>query len=346
MVDYKEVTRRSDKRVFVFCNIEDLLKDYYNVSTYEETFQYQTKPGEWIIHCPFCKKQGHTKHKLYIKDDPAHGGLIGFCFVCTRTYVNIDDKVDVSYRLSESKYGFRWDKKFVMAKLIDPVWDLNKFYTEFTDYNEEGLKYLTKRHGFMRQLYPLLGIKFWNDNPVIPFFDLNGKLFYYQIRFAHTSGKIKYYLPKVTEKPAYIIPRKGPAKYRIMIVEGVFDAIAALIQCPDYTPVAVLGSSVSDYQLQYIREYTEHKITEMRIWMDETEISIRIANKAKTVFDHIPINIIKSYGPDPEEIMKLRLRRHQPLQWIKSIDKYKHEGIRLKNFISPSWLNKINESVL
>jgi hypothetical protein len=344
MVDYKEITRKKDHRTFVFCNIEDLLKDYYNVSTFEETLQFQTKKGEWIIHCPFCKAEGHTKHKLYIKDEPDKGGLIGYCFVCTRTYVNIDDKVNVTYQ-PPSKYGFNFGPgKFQIAQLTDPLWDLDKYYNDFTDYDEEGLKYLTKRHGFMKELYSILGIKFWNENPVIPFYDLNGKVFYYQIRFAKTNGKIKYYLPKINQKPVYMIPREGEAKHRIMIVEGIFDAIAALIQCPDYTPVAVLGSSISDYQIDFIREYSG-VIKEISIWMDETEISKRIAGKVKSVFDYMPIRIIKSYGPDPEEVMNYRMSHGQRLQWIKPIEEYKDKEMYFKPILRKDWYDKIMNSV-
>ena len=50
--------------------------------------------------------------------------------------------------------------------------------------------------------------------------------------------------------------------------------------------------------------------------MDETNISIRIANKLKSVIDYCPIKIIKSDGTDPEETMKMRMRCGYNLQWI------------------------------
>ena len=83
-------------------------------------------------------------------------------------------------------------------------------------------------------------------------------------------------------------------------------------------PVAVLGSSISDYQIEYLRDYCKY-LKEIRIWMDETKISIGIANKLKTVIDYCPINIIKSYGPDPEEVMVSRIQNNLHLQWIHSI---------------------------
>ena len=139
-----------------------------------------------------------------------------------------------------------------------------------------------------------------------------------------------------------MIKREGQPRHRIVIVEGIFDAIAALIQCPDYTPIAVLGSSISDYQIEYIRAYAG-EIWEIRIWMDETDISKRIANKIKSVIDYVPIGIIKSYGPDPEEVMNWRMRHGKQLQWIKSFDKMQnHDGFGFHPLLNQGWLNKIN----
>ena len=208
------------------------------------------------------------------------------------------------------------NKPFELVKLSDPVWSLDKFETEFDAYDEKGIKYLDNRNPFMDELYKILKFKFFDGNIVIPFFR-NGELIYYQIRFTGNSS-IKYYFPPISAKPIYCIERGEEFKHKIIIVEGVFDAIAALIQCPDYMPVAVLGSSISDYQIEYLRDYCKY-LKEIRIWMDETKISIGIANKLKTVIDYCPINIIKSYGPDPEEVMIDRIQKNLPLQWIHSI---------------------------
>jgi hypothetical protein len=308
-MEYKEVRRNSDKRIFVFCNFEELLTDFYGVKTMEEVMPHAVN-NEFIIHCPFCKAEGHRKHKLYIKDDLT----VGNCFVCGRAFVHVSDRVDTTYR-PPNNYGFKFFQGDNIVKLDDPLWSIDKFKYEFTDYDERGYQYLISRHGFMKDLYKILDIKFWDGNPVIPFF-YKGEVIYYQIRFTN-PGKIKYFMPPISSKPPYIIERGEPYKHRIMIVEGIFDAIAALIQCPDYMPVAVLGSSISDYQIDFIRGYCDY-ISEIRIWMDETRISKGIANKLKGVIDYCPINIIKSDGPDPEEIMIQRLKKRLPVQWIKS----------------------------
>jgi DNA primase len=123
-------------------------------------------------------------------------------------------------------------------------------------------------------------------------------------------------MPPISKKPPYVIDRGEEYKHRLVVVEGIFDAIAALIQCPDYTPVAVLGSSISDYQIDYLRDYCGY-IDKIRVWMDETKISIGIAEKLKKELGYPIIKIIKSNGQDPEEIMKFRMSRGYSLQWIK-----------------------------
>ncbi|MBR2246537.1 MAG: hypothetical protein IJ880_05880, partial [Bacilli bacterium] len=97
---------------------------------------------------------------------------------------------------------------------------------------------------------------------------------------------------------------------------GVYDAISLLIQAPSYIPVAVLGSSISDYQMDFIREYLPEKIL---VYMDKTDISIRIAERLKSAIDYCPIGVIKSDGEDPEECMKRKMsqRAGSEIGWIK-----------------------------
>lgn len=309
---YQEVKTKKGS-IIVFCNLEKLLLEYFNVADIESVNSMSKKSGnEYIIHCPFCKEEGHTKHKLYIKDDLS----VGHCFVCCRSFVNSTDEIKLRISSPNFLYFMNNNKPFELVKLNDPIWSLDKFETEFDTYDEKGIRYLKNRHPFMDDLYKVLKFKFFDGNVVIPFFR-NGELIYYQIRFTGNSS-IKYYFPPISAKPIYCIERGEEFKHKIIIVEGVFDAIAALIQCPDYMPVAVLGSSISDYQIEYLRDYCKY-LKEIRIWMDETKISIGIANKLKTVIDYCPINIIKSYGPDPEEVMVSRIQNNLPLQWIHSI---------------------------
>ena len=82
---------------------------------------------------------------------------------------------------------------------------------------------------------------------------------------------------------------------------------------PEYMPIAILGSSISDYQLSFIREYVPEEII---VYMDETDISKRVATKIQSVIDYCPIRIIKSDGQDPEENLKNRLKYNKKINWI------------------------------
>lgn len=322
MVDYKEITTKKGKKV-VFCNMEDLLMDIYGVGTMDQVRTFLNEStGEYICHCPFCKAEGHTKHKLYIKEDLSEG----HCFVCTRAFININDKVDVSFRVPDFGNFFGW-KGFSVVPLTDPTWSLDKFKYEFDDYSEKGVQYLIGRHGFMKDLYKVLDFKFWEDNVVMPF-KYKGEIFYYQIRFTGDSP-IRYFFPPISAKPPYVIDHNvKPTGNKILISEGIFDAIADLIMFPDYIPFAVLGSSISDYQMEFLREYVP---SEILIYMDETSISKKIADRVKSTIDYCPIHIIPSSGEDPEENLKRRIMNGWNLQWERKDDQGGDTGNKIWN---------------
>ena len=308
-MDYKEI-RKKDGTLIVFCRFEELLKEAYGANTMEEVKTHQGNNGEYIIHCPFCRAEGHTKHKLYIKSDLT----VGHCFVCDRAFVNVTDEVKVDYKIPNFfNGGFFNDNNTPkeLVRLSDPTWTLDKFHNEFDDFDQKGYDYLVKRNPYLSELYKILGFKFWQSNIVMPFFDDLGKVFYYQIRFTGNS-KIRYFFPPISHKPVYCI-RKDTNK-KIIISEGIFDSIADLIMAPEYTPIAILGSSVSEYQLNMIRSFVPEKIL---VYMDETKLSIGVANKLRSVIDYCPIKIITSNGEDPEENLRRRIRTGKEIQWIK-----------------------------
>jgi hypothetical protein len=306
MFEYKEVVSKKTGKHTVFCKFEDLLKDAFQTESVEEAkSKAHVQNGEYICHCPFCKAQGHTKHKLYLTADLSQG----HCFVCTRAFINVVDDIDTSYQVPQF---MRPTGGLNLVRLNDPDWTIDRYFTEFDDYDEKGLDFLFKRDVFLKYLWKPLGFKFWDGNIVMPF-KYKDEVFYYQIRF--TSGnKIRYYFPPVPagSKPPYII-EIGDCK-KLIICEGVYDAISLLVQAPGYTPVAVLGSHITDYQIEFLREYVPDKIL---VYMDDTEKSIGVARKLKSVIDYCPIGVIKSNGPDPEETLRKKLYWGKKLQWIK-----------------------------
>ena len=310
--NYKEIVSKRGTKV-VFCNFEELLMDYYQVKDFSQVPPPEPS-GEWIIHCPFCKEAGHTKHKLYIKDDMS----VGHCFVCTRAFVHVDDQVRVEFEAPSFMPGLFGFKKFELTKLTHPVWSIDKFKYEFDDYDERGVQYLVNRNKYLAELWKPLGIKFMDGNPVIPFYDW-GKddVVYYQIRFAG-QNKIKYFLPPIKNKLCYTITQPRDTRTRIVIAEGIFDVTALLVTFPSAIPIAVLGSHIADYQMDYIRENITP--SEIFVYMDETKISRGIVDSLKTKFDYCPITIIPSNGEDPEENMR-RLAAKSPGQEIGYYDR-------------------------
>ena len=333
MVEYKETQFKNGKHV-IFCKLEDLLKEYYKEERMED-IQNHLEPGgkNWIIHCPFCRAEGHRKHKLYIDSDCSQG----YCFVCHRIYINVDDEVKVNLKVRDFlSYDTGEFKPIVLSD--DGIWNLAKYYTEFDDYSEKGVEYLAGRNPFLRQLWEPLGIKFFNDNPVLPFKDPDNKILYYQLRFAD-AGKddIRYFFPPIKAKPPYIIqgPESDPSKF--IVVEGIFDAIAAYIQCSGlYTVIAVMGSDISDYQIAYIRNWYMPK--KILVWMDETSLSMKVSKRLKAVFDYATIGILKSEGPDPEEIMMQKIRTGSKVAWITE----KTGNVRARPGLSSKVTERIN----
>lgn len=302
-MDYQEIIKKDGKRI-VFCDFEELLTEAYGVKSMKEVESFRKPNGEFICHCPFCKKEGHTKHKLYIKSDLT----VGHCFVCCRAFIHDNNEVNTDFRVPkfEAFQGTQWQP----VPLTDPEWSLDRFEYEFDDYSEKGYQYLINRNPFLKDLWQPLGFKFWNDNIVMPFW-YHGEIMYYQIRFTGKS-KIRYFFPPISDKMPYIIENGNNKQF--IVCEGVYDAVACLIQAPQYTPMAVLGSHISDYQLYFLREYVPNKIL---VYMDDTEKSKGVANKIRSVLDYCQVIIIPSDGTDPEENMMDRLRKGRNLQWIK-----------------------------
>lgn len=312
MFDYQEITKKDGKKI-IFCNMQELLEESFGVKG-EEAVKTFLKGDEYICHCPFCKAEGHTKHKLYVKSDLS----VGHCFVCTRAFVNVDDTVKVDYEAPDFLSRYLPKQPLQIIPLNDPEWSLDRFTYEFDDYSEEGVNYLIGRNPFLAGLWKQLGFKFWDGNIVMPFW-WQGEVIYYQIRFTKKS-KIRYFFPRISSptggaaKCPYIIPRSNTDNRWFIVCEGVYDAIACLIQAPAYTPMAVLGSSISDYQLEFLRTYIPQKIL---VYMDDTEKSIGVAKKIREVIDYCPIKIIHSDGTDPEENLIKRMRKGKSIEWIK-----------------------------
>ena len=314
---YKETQTRKGKTI-IFGKLDELLFRYYHVNTIGALDQYRSNyKGQYIINCPFCKSEGHTKKKLHVY--PNTSGVDdfseGYCFVCGRTFIHINDQVDINYRIPDFLDSY---KPFEFIPIEDKYWTLEKFRDEFDFYSPEGVKYLEGRNPFLKDLWKPLGFKFYEDHVAMPFRDPDGNLIYYQIRFIDATKDfgVRFHFPKIKAKPPYILQSENADPRKLIICEGIFDCIAAWIQCGgNYICVALMGSKVSDYQLSFLQHwYMPKKIV---FWMDETKLSIDVCSRFKTVFNYSNTSIVRSdLGYDPEEILLHKLRMGQKINWI------------------------------
>lgn len=294
-VGWKVVTNH--KSTYMIGNLKGYLDEKINENQYSEHSE------DYSIECPYCSTDAHLsdssyngkeyhKKKLYVHKD----GKYGKCFRCTRVFINvskfIDDYVDCGV-FSED------DINFNISRMNNDTWNLDLFKS-LPDHNTAGVNYLiNKRHKYMEKLYKILHFRFLAENPVIPFF-YKKKLIYYQVRYiTNFSLDTPYFSPTVEHKPPYIIERNENKKF--VICEGVFDAIACLILYPDRTPFAVLGSSITEYQLCFLRSYVPEDII---VSMDTTELSNTVASNIRLSVNYAPVSVIRSGGEDPEERMK------------------------------------------
>lgn len=286
-MNYQEITKKNGT-VLIFCNFDELLMSYYQVDSMTKVQDNVESNGEYVIQCPFCKSEGYIKKKLYVKSDLT----VGHCFKCHRAFVNVTDTVEYNIKGPSILKNNYYD----LVKLNNENWTLDMYYNEFSDTDEIGERYLAKRHKYLPALAKVLGFKFYNHNVIMPFF-FHGDLIYYQMRFTNRNP-IRYYFPPISKKPICTLEKIAPNNGDIIISEGIFDIIGDLLMYPDKFPIAILGSSISDYQIEMIRTYNPKSIT---VYMDETKLSIGVLKKLQSVIDNVEYHYKRSNGQDPEE---------------------------------------------
>lgn len=301
-MEYK-VWRKKNGEEIVLTDLRKLLLDYYEVDSIPDLLPNLGTSGEYHIECPLCVQElDYHKEKLYINGEIT----VGHCKRCSRSFVHISDELTFDVQgPTENQI-----ENFGLVKLNHPIWNLNLF-NEFDEFDEIGYDYLVnKRHKYLGELSKLLKFRYHNHNIVMPFY-YHGELVYYQVRYINGRNVgFPYFNPPIDKKFPYLIEHGDNKK--IIIAEGVFDCIANLLMFPEWTPMGILGSSITNYQIEILRSFNPSDIL---IFMDETSISLKIKQKISSVLNHIPINIIPSDGTDPEEHLKSRIKSGRNLLW-------------------------------
>jgi len=237
----------------------------------------------FIVHCIECNSP-----KLYILKNYT----TGYCFKCDLAYFNNLDIMDNEFSLV--------DFNSTPKKTINEIVSLssNELKSIPSKLTSAGERYLLKRNPNIE----LSRFKITSDNykVTIPFFYLE-KLIYYQNRyFANVNNKHKYYNPRITKKPIYHINNQSK---KLIITEGVFDAIACSSFYDDYDFVSILGKSITKYQLWMIRNIRVFE--KIVIFLDDTSLSKKLMTSIRneSFIQDVSFEIIESTCADPEEVL-------------------------------------------
>lgn len=261
---------------------------------------HEDENKEFECQCPVClDEEDYKKSKLYIKKDYS----VGHCFKCDRVFIHASDDLDLDIKSTPS-FGTKNDdlNRYLNNTIVKldapPNWTLEVYNNDFSSEGAEIIRGVCdkRRNPLIEKIYKGLGFKFNNGNVAIPFI-IDNELTYFQIYFPNPLGKLKYFSPPIKDKPPYILMRNPK---RFILVEGVFDAIACLFLYKDITPVALIGSTITPYQISILRRY---RPTEIKIYMDNLELSNKLLSKIQSVIDYCDYEVIPSYDEDPEEYL-------------------------------------------
>lgn len=267
---------------------------------------FSEKKNDFAVLCPMCmeekRSQGikdYRKLKLWVIKDYGYG----HCFRCGTVFLSDDGSINTNVKKLEKPVDM---SNWKVSKLgSDGYWSLDRF-KEFDEYDQKGVDYLAKERLYLyRKMYKILGIRFKDSNPVLPFY-YKGEIINYQMRIIDPKSKIKYYTPSCDHKNPYILESKDTSKW--IISEGAFDAVACRLLYPEYSAFAVLGSDITDYQIGMLRTYVPEEII---IFMDYTKLSYKIKESIEKYINYAKITIHNSDGTDPEEHYRLKLIREE-----------------------------------
>lgn len=256
----------------------------------------------WRIECPLddCPKDPKVRYdanrlyKMYVTKE-LHKA---YCHRCGTGFINVNEKLDLELKLEQPTFRL---PPFELVKLQSKDWSLTDFLSWDTE-SDEGLEYLNGRHKYFGLgLYKALKLRFLDNAVAIPFY-FHKELIFFQLRFIENRG-IKYFTPPIKKKPIFVIERAN--NKRLVICEGVFDAIACLFLYPDRTPIAIIGSTPTPYQVMMIRSYVPEDIL---VFMDNTELSIKVSKILRYHIDYAVFGIEFSSGQDPEEKLQVMLK--------------------------------------
>lgn len=307
----------SNSERVILTNMEEFVEDSIEGEDYYETETH------YVSYCPYCVEnitnsegEPYTKKKLYISKDYSRS----FCQRCHSTYFNYTTDLEFSVIAPKTKlHEFTLNKLAKKSRLAGVDYSLHAY--ESTGVDIEGIMRILSRRNIhklgreigeptlirrnterYRPLVDKLGIRgtsFDNNHGVlmIPFY-INDELIYWQSNLV--GGNPKYFMPPIEHKPFYMPINRGK---KIVIVEGIYDAMACLYLYPDRTPIALLGSYITDYHIWLLRNYVQP--VDCLIQLDNINLSVgvllQMRRKIPTI---VNFNLFAGkYDVDPDEIL-------------------------------------------
>jgi hypothetical protein len=153
-----------------------------------------------------------------------------------------------------------------------------------------------RRRGIDEQLAARLGIREMEDRMrvVVPYFGPSGGIIYWTARSYSDLEEGPKYLAASGKHPLYVLPSWHPAE-DVLVVEGVFDAIAAH-QATGRTVVALGGKALPRYLTQDLLEVAAQRLTvalDSDALADALKLRNRLATKRQVTVVPLPL------GEDP-----------------------------------------------
>lgn len=258
----------------------------------------------YVVECPSCKEEklrtgnpGYDKKKLYILKDESVGRCARCGLVIIRQHIaNINELVIKNAPNFKDPLTSRMELQH-----ISPLFEggIDFYFDKAEELQDDAIEFLKCRRSYsVIKNLDKLGFKSYKGDFVIPF-PYMGEIIYYQINYRNPKG-LKYFSPPIRRKPIYVPKYIGP---KLILTEGVYDAIACMESYPDRTCIALLGSDVTDYQVWMIRRLLPKDIV---VYMDDISISNKVVNRlrATPLSSFCKFSIVESHGMDADEFLK------------------------------------------
>ncbi len=259
-----------------------------------------------ILFCPFCTdkrgKDYYSAGRLYFDKREQKG----ICYQCN-TAVFPENHGDGN----ELERDFKTAVDHARKRFTDPdeMEHPEPLELEFDNLVKEDLKYLEKRNPLLPIASDMLGLMKWSgkEQGVVTPFMLGEDIVKFQVRFVgrRQRGRAPYYTspgPKILYSPCHSLSNFRLLRERtITLCEGTYDSIALqIIGYPN--PMAVLGSTLTDYQIYLLRKFMPEN---MFIMMDNKSIGWNLQRQLKVKMSSVSDYIVDDFnGLDPEEYLR------------------------------------------